>query len=199
MSDNGQARSRREKYLEKLKDPRWQRKRLEIMKRDGWACQMCGETTKTLNVHHLCYHPAREPWESANYELVTLCCDCHEMETIQDKVIRYSIDEKLCWPWDSQALKSLASFLDALCFEYLPWHWSEDDMRASIRKRGIALQWFADKGFKILQAHWHEAEAEYEETEGGLFVEPEDIHEVLKYHQQRKGYRNVPDQPKEGA
>ena len=26
-------------YVEKLKDPRWQRKRLEIMQRDGFRCR----------------------------------------------------------------------------------------------------------------------------------------------------------------
>ena len=37
-------------YLEKLKDPRWQKKRLEILERDGWKCMACGEKEKTLRV-----------------------------------------------------------------------------------------------------------------------------------------------------
>ncbi len=35
-------------YLEKLKDPRWQKKRLAVMERAGWKCQCCSETKKTL-------------------------------------------------------------------------------------------------------------------------------------------------------
>lgn len=40
-------------YAEKLRDPRWQKKRLKIFERDGWACQDCRSTTNTLNLHHL--------------------------------------------------------------------------------------------------------------------------------------------------
>ena len=30
-------------YSEKLKDPRWQKKRLEILERDNFRCQYCGD------------------------------------------------------------------------------------------------------------------------------------------------------------
>jgi hypothetical protein len=66
-------------YAEKLKDPRWQKKRLEIFERDKWTCQRCGGESKTLCVHHLAYHG--EPWEAPDSELVTMCEDCHEAET----------------------------------------------------------------------------------------------------------------------
>lgn len=65
-------------YREKIKDPRWQRKRLLIMDRDGWACQKCRDKTKCLNVHHKFYIPGLEPWEYKDEDLVTLCEDCHE-------------------------------------------------------------------------------------------------------------------------
>lgn len=42
-------------YAFKLKDPRWQRKRLEILQRDNFTCQECYATDKELNVHHLIY------------------------------------------------------------------------------------------------------------------------------------------------
>jgi len=29
-------------YKEKLLDPRWQKKRLEVLERDGWACRALG-------------------------------------------------------------------------------------------------------------------------------------------------------------
>src|SRR5262245_56290118 len=50
-------------YQEKLRDPRWQRKRLEILERDQWTCQRCHSTTKTLHVHHRIYRHGLEPWE----------------------------------------------------------------------------------------------------------------------------------------
>jgi 5-methylcytosine-specific restriction endonuclease McrA len=53
-------------YFEKLKDPRWQRKRLEVMERAGFACEYCGSATETLNVHHGFYEKGKEPWEYDN-------------------------------------------------------------------------------------------------------------------------------------
>lgn len=49
-------------YLELLKDPRWQKRRLEILERDGWECQNCGGKDKTLHVHHKRYRG--KPWET---------------------------------------------------------------------------------------------------------------------------------------
>lgn len=63
-------------YKEFLKDGRWQRKRLEIMKRDGFKCKQCG-ATNDLHVHHLRYFKGRKPWEYSNEDLVTLCGKCH--------------------------------------------------------------------------------------------------------------------------
>jgi hypothetical protein len=67
-------------YAEKLKDPRWQRKRLEIMDRDGWFCQYCSNENNTLNVHHKIYIPNKEPWDYPNDYLITLCDICHKKE-----------------------------------------------------------------------------------------------------------------------
>lgn len=65
-------------YWEKLRDPRWQRKRLEVMERDGFACRSCGDSESTLNVHHGYYVKGREPWEYRDETLWTLCEECHE-------------------------------------------------------------------------------------------------------------------------
>ena len=62
-------------YSEKLKDPRWQRKRLEIMSRDYFACTECGDHKSTLNVHHWRYK--KDPWEADDNDLTTLCERCH--------------------------------------------------------------------------------------------------------------------------
>ena len=71
-------------YAEKLKDPKWQRKRLEILERDGWKCKFCGETEITLHVHHLFYLPKKEPWEYPNGFLLTICEDCHSNVNCED-------------------------------------------------------------------------------------------------------------------
>lgn len=67
-------------YAEKLKDPRWQKMRLEVLQRDGWECQNCTSTTTTLHVHHRYYERGADPWAYPLDALVTLCAKCHEEE-----------------------------------------------------------------------------------------------------------------------
>ena len=69
------------KYSEKFKDPRWQKKRLEIFKRDGWACRYCFDADSMLAVHHTFYKPNYDPWDYPDASLITLCKSCHEAET----------------------------------------------------------------------------------------------------------------------
>ena len=62
-------------YSEKLKDPKWQKKRLEILSRDNWACTSCGDKKSSLQVHH--YEYRRVPWTVKSDKLTTLCETCH--------------------------------------------------------------------------------------------------------------------------
>jgi len=64
-------------YSEKLQHPRWQKKRLEIMSRDGFQCIKCSSKTNTLTVHHFYYISGRMPWEYPDQSMVTLCRKCH--------------------------------------------------------------------------------------------------------------------------
>lgn len=64
-------------YFAKLKDPRWQRRRLEVFERANWSCEMCGEKSETLNVHHGLYRYGLEPWEIPGETLWCLCEGCH--------------------------------------------------------------------------------------------------------------------------
>ena len=66
-------------YAEKLKDPRWQKKRLKILERDGFMCTVCEGTKKTLHVHHVGYG-GNNPWDTDDDLLTTMCEDCHEDE-----------------------------------------------------------------------------------------------------------------------
>lgn len=65
-------------YADKLKDPRWQKLRLQVMNRDGFTCRICKSSTDTLNVHHLYYKPRTEPWEAPIQSLMCLCEKCHK-------------------------------------------------------------------------------------------------------------------------
>lgn len=64
-------------YSDKLRDPRWQKKRLEVMQRDNWTCLVCGDKKSPLNVHHKRYFPLLDPWEYDISGLETLCEKCH--------------------------------------------------------------------------------------------------------------------------
>ena len=55
-------------YVEKLRDPRWQRRRLEIFQRDNWTCQLCSRTDLELHVHHL-YRTTKDPWDEPDLRL----------------------------------------------------------------------------------------------------------------------------------
>lgn len=64
-------------YSEKLKDPRWQRRRLELFANANWRCEYCSRRDKTIHAHHIHYIKGRNPWEYPNELMAVLCSDCH--------------------------------------------------------------------------------------------------------------------------
>lgn len=78
-------------YKEQIKSPKWQKRRLEILQRDGFTCQVCGCKDKTLHVHHTVYIKDHNIWEYKDNQLITLCEECHEYEHMMEE----SINEKL--------------------------------------------------------------------------------------------------------
>lgn len=83
--------SSKKTYAEKLKDPRWQKKRLEILQRDNWQCSCCLDEEQTLHVHHFQYE--NNPWDSNEIDLITLCESCHHIITFCEK--EYELKFKL--------------------------------------------------------------------------------------------------------
>lgn len=77
-------------YSEKLRDPRWQRKRLEILNRDEFTCQNCGDNNTTLHIHHRLYLKNKDPWDYESNLLITLCEICHSQES---ESIDFAINE----------------------------------------------------------------------------------------------------------
>lgn len=66
-------------YGDKMKDPRWQRKRCSILLRDDFKCVVTGRADLTLNVHHRIY--VGEPWDCPDEMLETICEPVHEVIT----------------------------------------------------------------------------------------------------------------------
>lgn len=65
-------------YSEKLKDPRWQKRRLKVLEYAHWRCQGCGSKTETLHCHHSYYTKGKEPWQYPDGAIIALCENCHE-------------------------------------------------------------------------------------------------------------------------
>lgn len=69
-----------ESYAKLLQDPRWNEKRIHILKRDNFTCQECGAKDVPLDVHHHFYYPETMPWDYDDEVLISLCRTCHENE-----------------------------------------------------------------------------------------------------------------------
>lgn len=76
-------------YSEKLKDPRWQKKRLEILQRFNFTCGFCDSKEKTLHIHHGYYKRGFMPWEYPDEAYHCLCFECHESRTSTEDEIKF--------------------------------------------------------------------------------------------------------------
>lgn len=103
--------SRKLTYSEKLKDQRWQKKRLALLDASGWKCQSphCNnpDPKPTLHVHHRVYLRNLMPWEYEDWAYVVLCEDCHEFE--QKKMDECHIALAKC-----ESLRLLCSYINGL-------------------------------------------------------------------------------------
>lgn len=82
------------KYSEQIKSPKWQKRRLDILNRDEFTCQQCGNKELTLHVHHKQYRKNASIWEYENWELTTLCEKCHSDTHKEIKPIKKKIPER---------------------------------------------------------------------------------------------------------
>lgn len=76
-------------YYEKLKDPRWQKLRLEVMQHSHFCCDICGDNEATLNIHHKEYFKGHEPWEYEVGQLACVCENCHKDEHSNKDALKY--------------------------------------------------------------------------------------------------------------
>lgn len=74
-------------YREQLLHPSWQRRRLEILKRSDFSCEICGDEGSTLHVHHRRYVKGRMVWEYADEELTALCETCHKDQHVYRELL----------------------------------------------------------------------------------------------------------------
>lgn len=108
-------------YAQKLLDPRWQKKRLKILERDGFRCKLCGDEKTTLHIHHKKY--SGEPWEVDDEDLDSVCKDCHKLlEALKKRsvdllvvnTVKHKIDDKhICFIFKCKSAK--ANTTEAIC------------------------------------------------------------------------------------
>lgn len=99
-------------------DPRWQRRRLEIMQRADFKCEACADGESTLNVHHVRYKRDVKPWEYTDKELICLCQDCHgeRHERTNDLIDMLASAHPMELNMD-EAISFLAGYLSAQAFD----------------------------------------------------------------------------------
>ena len=76
-------------YYDYMHSEEWRKKRLKVLKRDGFRCQMCG-TAKNLRVHHINYEHLDTDAELD--DLITLCDTCHTQIHAQDIKKKQPVD-----------------------------------------------------------------------------------------------------------
>jgi hypothetical protein len=102
-------------YWELLRDPRWQKKRLEVMQRENFTCEECGDVSQTLNVHHSYYEKGKSPWEYPSESLHCLCETCHSEVEMERRELAQQIGRL-----DRASQRQLLGYAKALEIELEP-------------------------------------------------------------------------------
>ncbi len=125
-------------YAEKLKDPRWQKKRLEIFERDGWKCRFCDDDKSTLVVHHKDYLPNAEPWDYPGNLLITLCEDCHSRQMIQRDIESDMLHAMHSKFYTSEEYRILQDAFESMPdYDVTDAWWATETIRWIIQKPGL--------------------------------------------------------------
>lgn len=82
-------------YSEKLRDPRWQRKRLEVLNAHNFVCEDCGRRDQPLEIHHCYYIRGLDPWKYSGDLLMCLCDVCHEFRQGREEAMHVSLGQVL--------------------------------------------------------------------------------------------------------
>lgn len=146
-------------YGEKLKDPRWQKRRLQILERDEWACQSCFDTEATLHVHHRYYEKGAEPWDSPDGALITLCEECHDNESREMAQLLDGLGEELRRRFLAEEVCDIAEGFHSLTLVAQPglvaraigWALRHTDVQAGIVEAYLA--WRAEQKERWAREH----------------------------------------------
>jgi hypothetical protein len=123
-------------YGKKLKNPKWQKKRLKILERDNFACVYCGDTETELHVNHKSYNG--EPWEAPDKDLETVCKHCHQLIHLNNakELSKKLMIKKQILPFDDINASVLYVIINKAFHIYLIDHSNDDvlEMNGIINK-----------------------------------------------------------------
>lgn len=139
-------------YSEKLKDQRWQKKRLQLLEASGWRCEhdFCANANEkpTLNVHHRIYLRGVDPWDYEDWAYQVVCDECHpivqsQMEEAHKALAKFEELRVICATLSGQCPDTVESMIEPLYNAVLfpPQAWPD-----LARAMNAAVQAF-DSGF----------------------------------------------------
>ena len=136
-------------YFQKLRDPRWQKLRLEALEARDWACEVCFDSKSTLHVHHKQYFKGREPWEYDLNQLAVLCEHCHEdthatKDRLLDVISRLPIDG-MRWIDRDKAACLIAGAMGLQDFDV------NGPVEESWFHVGLGIQGYVDERFEVFK------------------------------------------------
>ena len=133
----------RRTYQEKLLDPRWQRKRLEVFNAAGWRCQECGADDQTRAAHHIFYPSCLEgPWDVPSEILLCLCEFHHRERQAVEQVMFVEIAKHM-------ARMNIHDLRRQEIFHYFTEDSTLDYLPIALRER---LRWEERSGLKAASA-----------------------------------------------
>lgn len=138
-------------YSEKLKDPRWQRKRLEIMERDDFSCKICMDCESTLNVHHSYYGKGLDPWDYDSEYLMTLCEECHkDVEQKREEILKH-----MTWEIPIYAIHGFATCGDDFLMSHISAAFNDEGTTTMLAARAKFVRIAIERLEEIADAFEH--------------------------------------------
>lgn len=65
-------------FFKSYQTAEWQRKKNAVLERDNYTCQICGDKSGLMQVHHITYKHCRgKAYNAPMGDLITLCEECH--------------------------------------------------------------------------------------------------------------------------
>lgn len=142
-------------YWQKLKDPRWQKMRLNVLSKNDFHCEICGNGESTLHVHHKEYIKGREPWEYEISQLSAICDECHGFIHDTEDPLKTACS---FLPLDGPNSRDFFSLLISGAIQ-LPINNSESEYRKRIYATGCLLD-FIVSNFRLLQIKYPNGDIE---------------------------------------